>query len=40
MEFDIETYYLFINFKTARDSFKRENLFKAMQEIGIPRKAL
>ena len=38
MEFQIETHHLFIDFKTAYDKVKRNQLYKAMQELGIPLK--
>jgi len=38
LEFQIETYNLFIDFKTAYDKFNRNQLYKAMQELGIPPK--
>jgi hypothetical protein len=38
MEFQIETHHLFIDFKTAYEKVKRNQLYKAMLELGIPPK--
>ena len=38
MEFQIETHHLFVDFKTAYDKVKRNRLYKAMLEFGIPPK--
>jgi hypothetical protein len=35
-EFNISTFHLFIDFKSAYDSIKGNNLFKAMKKLGIP----
>jgi sorting nexin-29 len=39
-EFKIDTFHLFIDFKTACDSIKRDKLLSAMQEFGIPVKLI
>jgi sorting nexin-29 len=39
-EFIIDTFHLFIDFKAAYDSMKREKLLNAMQEFGIPVKLI
>jgi sorting nexin-29 len=39
-EFKIDTYHLFIDFKAAYDSIKRDKLLSAMQEFGIPVKLI
>jgi sorting nexin-29 len=38
MEFQIETHHLFIDFKTAYDKVNRNQLYKAILELGIPPK--
>jgi len=38
LEFQIEIYHLFIDFKTAYDKVNRNQLYKAMLEFGIPLK--
>jgi len=38
LEFQIETYRLFIDFKTSYDKVNRNQLYKAMLEFGIPLK--
>ena len=40
MEYQIETHHLFINFKTAYDKINRNQLYKAMLELGIPLKLM
>lgn len=37
-EFGIELYHLFIDFRQAYDSIKREELLKAMLTLGAPKK--
>ncbi|GBM40784.1 hypothetical protein AVEN_80794-1 [Araneus ventricosus] len=37
-EYNIKTFYLFIDFKAAHDSIKRDKLLKAMIEFNIPTK--
>jgi len=39
-EFGIETYNLFIDFKSAYDTIKREQLYNAMSEFNIPNKVI
>ncbi|PNF23609.1 hypothetical protein B7P43_G04761 [Cryptotermes secundus] len=39
-EFQIETHYLFIDFRSAYDSIDRDSLFLAMEEMHIPRKLI
>ena len=39
-EFGIETHYLFIDFKSAYDTIKREQLYSAMSEFNIANKLL
>jgi hypothetical protein len=36
LEFQIETHHFFIYFKTAYEKFNRNQLYEAMQELGIP----
>ena len=38
LEFQIETNHLFIDFKTAYDKVKRNQLYKVMQALDIPPK--
>ena len=38
LEFQIDTHHLFIDFKTVYDKVNRNQLYKAMQELGIPLK--
>jgi hypothetical protein len=38
LEFQIETHHLFIDFKTVYDNANRNQLYKAMLELGIPLK--
>ena len=38
LQFQIETHHLFADFKTAYDKVKRNELYKAMLEFGIPPK--
>jgi len=38
LEFQIETHHLFIDFKTVYDKVNRNQLYKAMLELGIPPK--
>jgi hypothetical protein len=35
-EFDIATHHLFIDFKSAYDAIKRDQLYKTMGEFNIP----
>ena len=37
-EFNIDTHHLFIDFKQAYDSIRRDKLLCAMYELGIPAK--
>jgi len=37
MEYDVETYHLFVDFKTAYDYIIRKKLYEAMQELGFPK---
>lgn len=37
-EYDIPTFHLFVDFKVAYDSVKREDLYAAMTELGVPEK--
>lgn len=37
-EWCVDTYHMFIDFRTAYDSIKRIELYRAMQELGIPEK--
>ena len=39
-EFDIETHYLLIDFKSAYDTIKTEQLYSAMSEFNIPNKLI
>ena len=39
-EFGIETHHLFIDFKSAYDTIKRDQLYKAMSEFNIPNKLI
>jgi sorting nexin-29 len=39
-EYDIDLYQIFVAFKQAYDSIKREKLYAAMQEMGIPNKLI
>ena len=39
-EFGIEAHHLFINFKSAYDTFKREQLYSAIGEYNIPNKLI
>jgi sorting nexin-29 len=38
LKFQIETHHLFIDFKTAYDKVNRNQLYKAMLELGMPPK--
>ncbi|MGI4816809.1 MAG: reverse transcriptase domain-containing protein [Janthinobacterium lividum] len=38
LEFQVDTHHLFIDFKQAYDSIKRDSLFTTMQSFGIPSK--
>lgn len=40
LEYQIDTYHLFVDFKAAYDSINREELFTAMSEFGIPHKLI
>jgi sorting nexin-29 len=39
-EFQIETHNLFIDFRSAYDAIDRDNLYRAMEEMHIPRKLI
>jgi hypothetical protein len=39
-EFGIETYHLSIDFKSAYDTTKREQLYNTMSEFNIPNKLI
>jgi hypothetical protein len=39
-EFSIETHHLFIDFRSAYDAIKREQLYNAMSEFHIPNKLI
>jgi hypothetical protein len=38
LQFQIETHHLFIDFKTAYDKVNRNEIYKAMLELGMPPK--
>ncbi|KAA5771122.1 reverse transcriptase family protein, partial [Pseudomonas aeruginosa] len=38
LEFNADTYHLFIDFKAAYDNISRDFLYQAMHEIGVPPK--
>lgn len=38
IEFNVDTYHLFIDFKAAYDTVNRERLYRALDEFNIPRK--
>ena len=40
LEYNISTYHLFVDFKSAYDSVIRSSLFKAKQEFQIPKKLI
>jgi hypothetical protein len=39
-EFQIETHHLLIDFRSAYDAIDRDNLYRAMEEMHIPRKLI
>jgi sorting nexin-29 len=39
-EFQIETHHLFIDFRSAYDAIDRDNLYRSMEEVHIPRKLI